>query len=102
MKAFRSYFVDASPDAGDTRSLSIGDGNGEITGIDKVENNNDCLWTVRGGKGKIMIRILQPSKITVHDVTGQQIYRQTLPEGVVNLSVPQGLYMVNKKKVMVF
>lgn len=102
LKAFRSYFVDASPDAGDTRSLSIGDGNGEITGIDKVENNNDCLWTVRGGKGKIMIRILQPSKITVHDVTGQQIYRQTLPEGVVNLSVPQGLYMVNKKKVMVF
>lgn len=100
LKSFRSYFVDASSDVGTTRSLSIG--SGEITGLEEIGNDNDCFWTVQGGKGEIVVRVLQSSEITVHDVTGQQIYRQTLPEGVVNLAVPQGLYIVNKKKVMVY
>lgn len=102
LKSFRGYFVDVSPDAGTIRSLSIGNGNGEITGMEEIGNDNDCLWTVQGGKGEIMIRVFQSSEISVYDVSGQQIYRQTLPEGAVNLAVPQGLYIVNKKKVMVY
>jgi hypothetical protein len=45
---------------------------------------------------------MQSSEIAVYDMTGQQIYRQILPEGVVNLTLPQGIYIVNKKKVVVY
>lgn len=101
-KAFRSYFVDAPSATGNTRSLSIGGGSGEITGINEVETDNDHFWTARGGKGEVIIQVMQSSEIAVYDMTGQQIYRQILPEGVVNLTLPQGIYIVNKKKVVVY
>jgi len=103
LKTFRSYFVDApSSTMPATRSLSIGGGDGNITGIDGVEKEDDCSWTVRGSKGEIVIHIMQPSEITVNNLNGQLVYRQTLPEGVVNLVLPQGIYIVNKKKVVVY
>lgn len=102
LKAFRSYFVDASSVSAITRSLNIGDGSGEITGIDKVGTDDNRSWTVQGGKGEMVIRVMQSTEIVIYSMTGQQIYRQTLPEGVVNLDFPQGIYIVNKKKVVVY
>lgn len=99
LKPFRCYFADFGGGTG-TRSLSIGNGDGTITGIS--ETTADCGLKAVGQKGAIVLNLSKQTEVSIHTLSGQLAYRQLLPAGTRRVALPQGCYVVNRQKVMVY
>lgn len=101
LKPFRGYFVDATSAQGaPTRSsLSIGNGNGEITSIEQFEQKQFNIYSI---KGYIVIETTQAQPVSIFNQSGVQVYKSLVPEGETKIQLPQGFYIVNNQKVIVY
>lgn len=101
LKPFRCYFADFGGGTG-IQSLSIGSGNGNITGIEETTTNPDKGLKIVGLKGAISLILNEQIEISIYTLNGQLAYRQLLPAGTQRITLPQGCYVVNRQKVMVY
>ncbi|WP_298553749.1 DUF6383 domain-containing protein [uncultured Parabacteroides sp.] len=93
--AFGSYIL---ADAGTTstlRSLKIGD---TPTGNEVIAVEG---YFVRTGKGTIIIHTAEPVQVTVVDMLGRVYFNARVASDGYQISVPAGIYAVNRQKVIV-
>ena len=64
-------------------------------------NENLATYSVKGGE-KITVTALEAQEIAVYSVDGRLVRKVNAKEGTTTINVPQGIYVVNGEKVMVY
>lgn len=102
---FRAYITaDAQASTRGTGSLppclSIGNGDGTLTGIENAPATDADELRVYGAADRLVIRTSRPLGVTVCNMQGQLLWRGTV-DGERTLELESGVYIVNGKKGMV-
>ena len=80
--------------------LSIGNGDGTLTGIESAPATDADELRVYGAAGRLVIRTSRPLGVTVCNMQGQLLWHGTV-DGERTLELESGVYVVNGKKGMV-
>lgn len=80
--------------------LSIGNGDGTLTGIENTPATDADELRVYGTAGRLVIRTSRPLAVTVCNMQGLLLWRGTV-DGERTLELESGVYVVNGKKGMV-
>lgn len=73
----------------------------DFDGLQTLNAGSTADLRLRGGDGCIEMHALQPTTVRISTVTGALITTRTVPSGTTRLSLPSGIYMVNRHKVVV-
>ena len=93
--AFGSYILADEGTTSTLRSLKIGD---TPTGNEVIAVEG---YFVRTGKGTIIIHTAEPVQVTVVDMLGRVYFNARVASDGYQISVPVGIYAVNRQKVIV-
>ena len=93
--AFGSYILADEGTTSTLRSLKIGD---TPTGNEVIAVEG---YFVRTGKGTIIIHTAEPVQVTVVDMLGRVYFNARVASDGYQISVPAGIYAVNRQKVIV-
>lgn len=101
---FRAYVKhsDATSAKADAFSI-VTDADGVLTGISGVEADSNEGLTVHSGRGVVIVNSEKTMKVTIHNIGGQAVSEGVAAPGEpLRRSLPQGVYIVNGIKVVVF
>ena len=94
IKAFQSFILADATTTSTLRSLKVGD----------IPTGNEIIpvegYYVRTGKGTITIHTAEPIQVVVVDMLGRVYYNARVSDGY-QITVPAGIYAVNRQKVIV-
>lgn len=71
-----------------------------ITGIERPSSASDNI-TIRTEKGKAIINCSTPEYISVYKPDGILVGRYYINEGETQIELPQGIYIINKEKIVI-
>jgi len=71
-------------------------------GTDAVSETEVSIMSVFGAKGNIRLELDKDTQISVYTPGGQKVVEQLFPQGEHSVSLPTGIYIVNKHKVVVY
>ena len=94
IKAFQSFILADAATTSTLRSLKVGD---TPTGNEIIPVEG---YYVHAGKGTIMIHTSEPVQVVVVDMLGRVYYNARVSDGY-QITVPAGIYAVNRQKVIV-
>lgn len=69
------------------------------TGIVGVSENSSKMY---GAQGALVVETENAVAVQVYGITGQQMYSGVADAGISRIELPKGIYVVNKKKVIVY
>ena len=55
-----------------------------------------------GAQGALVVETENAVAVQVYGITGQQMYSGVADAGISRIELPKGIYVVNKKKVIVY
>ncbi len=98
---FRAVYEYGGGAAAKTFDVAFGENQGETTGIKNVENT-DASVEITPIAGGLSISARKAAELTVYDMSGVAVKRLGVAAGETqNVSLPAGIYLVNKRKVAV-
>ncbi len=98
---FRAVYEYGGSAAAKTFDVAFGENQGETTGIRNVENT-DASVEITPIAGGLSISARKAAELTVYDMSGIAVKRLCISAGEThNVSLPAGIYLVNKRKVAV-
>ncbi len=72
---------------------------GDVDGVEQTTNTTSGIYGVQGG---VAVRASEAQNVTISSIMGSCVYNATVAEGDTFVSLPQGIYIVNNKKVVVY
>lgn len=72
---------------------------GDVDGVEQATNATSGIYGVQGG---VVVRATEAQAVAIYSIMGSSVYNATVAEGDTFVSLPQGIYIANNKKVVVY
>lgn len=74
----------------------------EMSGVENVEKVEENTLAVYGTQGMVVVKASETCQVNVYNISGVLVRSLNLEEGETEIELPQGFYIVNGNKVVVY